>query len=329
MRALGERSAGAARAFVAAFDVKGACRALERAGAQAHCVHSSGYPATLLELGDPPAVLYARGDAGRLRSLSTGPAATVVGTRRPSAHGLEVAHGLGRGLSAAGVTVVSGLALGIDAAAHRGALEAGPGVIAVLACGVDVAYPRANRDLYDAIVGRGAVVSELPPGAAPMKWSFPARNRIMAALGGITVVVEATEPSGSLITAAHAADLDRPIGAVPGHVTAGRAAGGNRLLRDGAAVIRGAADVLDELFGIGGPAGRLPVADPDRGAPADASLEPGLRRVLEEVEQGAGVEAIAEATGLGPAEVRSSLGRLELMGLISRAGLASYVRRVA
>lgn len=321
--AVGEDSTGATRRLLAGFDVHAARLVLESAGAHAYCLHSPGYPSALLALGDPPAVLYVRGEAGGLHALAASPAATVVGTRRPSAHGLEVAHGLGRGLSAAGVTVVSGLALGIDAEAHRGALEAGAGVVAVLACGADVPYPRANRDLYDEIVRRGAVVSELPPGVPPMKWSFPARNRIMAALGGITVVVEAAEPSGSLITAAHATDLDRPVGAVPGHVTAGRAAGGNRLLRDGAAVIRGAADVLDELFGVSGRAGELPIAV------ADSSLEPDLRQVLDEVEQGASVAAIAEATGLAPAKVRSSLGRLELMGLICRAGLASYVRTVA
>ena len=319
------RGAAAARCFLASFDDEGARRALRSAEIQATCIHRGGYPPKLLELADPPAVLYARSDARRLETLLCPPAATIVGTRRPSAHGLEVARGLGRGLAAAGVTVVSGLALGIDAAAHRGAVDGGDGVIAVLACGVDVSYPQANRGLYERIAERGAVVSELPPGVPPMRWSFPARNRIMAALGGITVVVEAAEPSGSLITAVHAEDLNRPVGAVPGHVTAARAAGSNRLLRDGAVVIRGAVDVLDELFDVG----RHAAAGHTLAADGAGSLDPRLRQVLDGVEGGGGVEAIAGATGLAPADVRASLGRLELMGLIARAGLASYVRTVA
>jgi DNA protecting protein DprA len=271
---------------------------------------------------------------------------------------------LGRGLCAAGVTVVSGLALGVDAAAHRGALAAGDAAIAVLACGADVAYPPSHRGLYERIRSRGVVVSELPPGTPPMRWSFPARNRLMAALGELTVVVEAKERSGSLITATFAEQLGRDVGAVPGQVTGKRAAGSNRLLRDGARVIRGPEDVLDELFGIGegaavGPSGddRRPVdateaaqdgakragvnGDGEAGelrrrrehlaaaleAPSGArDLEPRARRVLEAVEAGHGVEAIGAAARLSAAEVRAALGRLELVGLVARDGLGTYQR---
>jgi DNA protecting protein DprA len=175
----------------------------------------------------------------------------------------KVAHALGRGLAAAGVTVVSGLALGIDAAAHRGALAAGGEPLGVLAGGVDVPYPRRNRALHAHVHADGVLVSELPPAHRPQRWSFPARNRIMAALGRLTVVVEAAESSGTLITAEFAAQLGRELGAVPGHVTAQGAAGSNRLLREGAAVIRSPEDALDELLGVGAVAG-LYGGDPAR-----------------------------------------------------------------
>ena len=175
----------------------------------------------------------------------------IVGTRNPSPYGREVAHSLGRGLGAAGVPVVSGLALGIDATAHRGCLAGGGLPVAVLACGPDVAYPRRHRALHRDVCARGAVLSELPPGVQPFRWSFPARNRIMAGLARMTVVVEAADPSGSLITSDFARDLGRSVAAVPGHVTARMARGTNGLLRDGAVPVTGPADVLDELFGAG------------------------------------------------------------------------------
>ncbi len=185
---------------------------------------------------------------------------TIVGARRATSYGREVARELGRELAAAGMVVVSGLAFGIDACAHRGALDAGR-TIAVLGCGPDIAYPAAHRSLWRQICEKGLVISELPPGAAPWRWTFPARNRIMAALAGMTVVVEAAARSGSLITADLAADLGRDLGAVPGPVTSRASAGPNNLLAGGACVVRDAQDVLDAMLGAG--AKRL-----DRGGPA-------------------------------------------------------------
>ena len=175
---------------------------------------------------------------------------TIVGARRATSYGREVARELGRELAAAGMIVVSGLAFGIDGCAHRGALDAGR-TIAVLGCGPDVAYPSSHRTLWRRICETGLVISEFPPGATPWRWTFPARNRIMAALSGMTVVVEAATRSGSLITTDLAADLGRDLGAVPGPVTSRASAGPNGLLASGAHLVRDAQDVLDAMLGPG------------------------------------------------------------------------------
>ena len=326
IKAVGEAWAERARRELKAFDADTARRATEDAGLFALCRHDPSYPAPLTDLEDAPAVLYGAGSQARLGELVAEPSVAIVGARRASAYGLEVARELARGLSAARVTVVSGMALGIDAAAHRGALDAEGNTIAVLACGAERAYPRTNRALYDRIVERGVVLAELPPRTDPRKWTFPARNRIMAGLTGVTVVVEAAERSGSLITASFAQDLGREVAAVPGRVTARMAAGSNRLLYDGAHLVRDAADVLDLLFGAGGWERRDIEPKP---APAGSPpLDTDLRRVLDAVEAGHSVEAAASAAGLAPSEVRAALGRLELMGLVRRDGLGSYERAV-
>ena len=316
--AVAGRRAQAARRLLEDFDGARAYADLEQRGLSALCTHCDGYPAKLLGLSDAPAVLYIAGDSG---ALAAEPMACVVGARRASSYALEVAHELGRGLASAGVTVVSGLALGIDAAAHRGALAGTGPTVAVLASGVDRPYPRTNRVLYERVRERGVAVSEMPPGQPAFRWSFPARNRIMAGLCTMTVVVEAGDPSGSLITAHFALDLGRDVGAVPGWVTSRKAAGSNRLLREGASVVRGVDDVLDDLYGVG--AGARP-----RGALSSPPLEPTLRRVLDGVEAGEGAEAIGRSAGVSAAAARAALGRLESLGFVSRDGLGSYQRAV-
>lgn len=314
--------ADAAREFLRGFVAERARESIATAGITPICQHAEEYPDGLRQPTDRPSVIYSTADRSRFRELLSEPAATVVGTRQASPYAGEVAAELGRGLTAAGVAVVSGLALGIDACAHRGVLDRGGRPIAVLACGADIAYPARHRILYRRIRESGVVLSELPPGSRPFRWSFPARNRIMAALGQITVVVEAADPSGSLITAGFAAELGRTVGAVPGAVTSRKAAGTNRLLRDGAATIRGTEDVLDEMFGAGnGPAG------PRRPPPArEAALPPGLRVVLDGVEIGESAGQIAARTGMSAAAVRAALGELELEGLIVAGGLGGYQR---
>ena len=198
----------------------------------------------------PPALLFAIGDLGLLDTLRVEPAVAIVGARRASPYGLEMSYALGRGLGAAGVTVVSGLALGIDAAAHRGCLDAGGRPIAVLAGGPDIPYPRTHARLHERIRARGLVVAELPPGQRPHRWGFPARNRIMAGLAATTVVVEAAAESGSMITATLAEQLGRTVAAVPGRATSPRWPRGPTLCsRTARWWSRGAQDLLDDLFG--------------------------------------------------------------------------------
>jgi DNA processing protein len=303
----------AAYAYLESFDPTRARELLEAAGVGSACIHGGAYPDVLSDLTDAPAALFHVGRCELLAGVDTEPAATVVGTRRASPYGLGVAHELGRGLGAAGITVVSGLALGVDAAAHRGALEVGGGTVAVLACGPDVPYPRRHSELHRQIRVEGLVVSEMPPGTPAYRWSFPARNRVMAALGRVTIVVEAGEHSGTLITAEVAQDIGRTVAAVPGRVTSRMAAGGNRLLREGAAVVRDAQDALDELLGVGA---RAAVE------PASASLDP----LLDAVEAGLDIDDICAAAVVTAGEARAGLAGLEAKGLVRRHGLAAWER---
>ena len=285
--------------------------AIERAGLHALCCHDERYPPALAELPDAPAVLYVAGDLGSFLALVEAgrPSVAVVGARRASSYGLEVARGLGRGLASADATVVSGMALGIDSAAHVGALEAGAPTIAVLAAGADRPYPASKRRLYGEICRRGAVVSELPPRSAVHRWCFPARNRLIAALAQVTVVVEAMERSGSLITAEFARDLGRDVGAVPGPVTSPLSRGPNALLADGAHVIRGAEDALDLACGVG---------SWQRRQPAQAIVPDHLRALHQAVCEGARTPDALVERGFSVTVVLAGLAELELGGHLRR-----------
>jgi DNA processing protein len=308
-----------ALAFLDGFDVRCERERLTRSGLVAVCGHADAYPPLLRELEDPPAVLFGAGRAEVLALLADQPAVTVVGTRRASPYGTEVAYALGRGLGASGVPVVSGLALGVDGTAHRGCLD-GRGVpVAVVASGPDVIYPRRHRSLHARVREAGLVLAELPPGTEPYRWSFPARNRIMAGLAHLTLVVEAADPSGSLITADFAKDLGRCVAAVPGRVTSSVARGTNNLLKDGATPISGTEDVLDELFGVG----VRRVRDNDQGSEPD---DPLLARVLDAAEACDSVESVARATGQSAAGTRAALGRLEAEGYLIRRDLGGWER---
>jgi DNA processing protein len=289
---------------------------LRAAHCWAACRHGELYPDSLRDAADAPWALIGRGDPGLLVGLEPFGAVTVVGARRATSYGREVARELGRELAAAGLVVVSGLAFGIDACAHRGALDGGR-TIAVLGCGADVAYPASHRSLWRRICEQGLVISELPPGAAPWKWTFPARNRIMAALAGMTVVVEAAIRSGSLITADLAADLGRDLGAVPGPVTSRASAGPNNLLAGGACVVRDAQDVLDAMLGAG--AQRLERTGPP--------LTPDLAAVLAAVDAGAdNGDAVAAALDLSGPAAGAALARLELLGYLTCSQVGTYSR---
>jgi DNA processing protein len=226
-----------------AFDRNAEIKALSRVGAVAVPIHSAAYPARLADLSDPAPLLLVRGDVGVLSELSV----AIVGARAATVYGKQIARGLAADLAREGVVIVSGLARGIDAEAHWGALEAGGRTIAVQACGIDQIYPKEHRALADRIAANGAVVSELPLGEPPLRPYFPLRNRLISGLSAAVVVVEARERSGSLITANHAANQGRDVFAVPGPITAPTSAGTNRLIRDGAYVVLGPDEICSEL----------------------------------------------------------------------------------
>lgn len=324
----------------------GAVRAvLDRLGARQVCPGDQTYPAQLLDLPDPPACLFVLGEAPNPPSL----AVAIVGARRSSTYGREVAEGLGRGLAAAGVTVVSGAALGIDAAAHRGALSSGgwawmdqgdgpptmPGrfpTLAVLGSGIDVFHPPSNRPLIQRVGEVGAVLSEYPPGVPAMPWRFPARNRLVAGLSRAVVVVEGAPGSGSMITAEFALELGREVFAVPGPVTSPLAAVPNQLIREGASLARGPEDVLEAL-GVDPPV--APAVSGGSGSAVEPGLDPAQslppaeRRVLEAVTgESVTVDAVAAGAGLMVGEALSALVALELRGLV-REVAGRYERTAA
>jgi DNA processing protein len=312
--------AGAARPAVEreydGFDARAAAARCRAAGVETVCRCDPGYPRRLTAPPGSPAVLHVAGGRERFAALLTADAVSIVGARRGSAYGLEVARSLGRGLAAAGLTVVSGMALGIDSAAHAGALESTGATVAVLPCGAERPYPASKRGLYRRIIETGVAVSEQPPGSESRRWGFPARNRIIAGLSAMTVVVEAGERSGSLITAAVAEDLGRVLGAVPGRVTSALSVGTNGLLARGARVVRDAGDVLDAIFGAG--VRTAPAPGPAPSLPAE------LRGLLEAVRAGCDTLGALVGSGRSVEPTLTGLGALELGGHIRRGAGGRY-----
>jgi DNA processing protein len=289
---------------------------VEAANAWAVCRHDGAYPRSLEDSAEAPALLTGCGDHALLGTLTGEPVVTMVGSRRASAYGKGVATEIALLVARADICVVSGMATGIDAESHRGALEGDGITVAVLANGPETPYPKGKRRLHRELIERGLVLSEALPGAMPWRWRFPARNRIMAALGQMTTVVEAAARSGSLITAEMAGDLGRQVGAVPGPVTSWLSAGTNKLLADGAVVVRGAEDILDAVLGPGR-------AVPSTGTELDAEL----RAVLEAVERGARTpDAIARTGAARPANAAAALAQLELLGYARSDPAGRYER---
>ena len=283
-------------------------RDLDARGISCVTMSDEAYPSRLRELHDPPLALFALGPAASALDLALRSAA-IVGSRRAAEAGLRLAERLAGAVAAAGGVVISGLALGIDAAAHEGALAtAGGPTIAVLGCGVDVPYPRRNRSVYRKIAESGLIISEYPPGTPPAPWRFPARNRLIAALAEVTVVVEARARSGALITADHALDLGRDVVAVPGSPGVASSAGTNGLLKSGAGLIEGPDDLCAWL-GLDPPEPpRPPESEGDRRLLAALSEEP------------AHPDALSAALGLDAAPVVAALTRLQLAGRASPDG---------
>jgi DNA processing protein len=265
----------------------------------------------LLHLHDPPPILYSAGSMALLDK----PVVAIVGTRRATAYGERVARQLGSTYGRAGATVMSGMAVGIDAAAHRGAMEANGATAAVLGTGIDVAYPASHRGLHARIARDGLLLSEFQPGDKASAGSFPRRNRIIAALAKLTIVVEAPERSGALITADHALSLGRTVAAVPGALDSPQSAGSNALLRDGASFIGSMAEALS-LAGLESqPTLREPELDPDQ------------RAVWHALGAGAlALEALASRASLPARRAMVAITTLELAGLVE-CELTGVVRR--
>jgi DNA processing protein len=268
-----------------------------------------GYPPRLAEIVDPPIVLWA---AGRSAALAN-PAVAIVGSRHASPAGLATARRLGRDLARAGLTVVSGLALGIDAAAHEGALDGGGQTVAVLGCGVDVVYPRQHGQLISRIRTSGCVVSELPPATPPLPRHFPLRNRVISGLSLVVVVVEAAERSGSLITARTALEQGRDVLAVPGPVVSGCHRGCHALIKDGAGLVETADDVLATL-GWRGPGSRVGAAAGEGLAGQMVAGEP------------VSLDDLAARAGRPAADVLADLGVLEVEGVVARMAGGLFVK---
>lgn len=287
-------------------DVVGAARTIRRGGPE--------YPTLLLAMHDPPESLHCAGQVGLLR----GPAVAVVGSRKATPQGRAMAEHLGAGLAGRGIVVVSGCAIGIDAAAHRGALAAGGPTVAVLGGGLDVAAPPSNRGLAARIAREGCLVTEFPPGMPPLKHHFPRRNRIIAGLARITVVVEAADRSGALSTARHALAAGREVMAVPGHPLLPNSGGVNGLLMDGAHPVRAVEDVLHQLGDLpglvaGGKGGQASQAarEPEEGPPRSPRQR--LQVALGQAPLPA--EHLADAARVPLVVALAALTELELLGL--------------
>lgn len=283
------------------------------------------YPEWLAEIHDPPPALFLKG-ATPLSEIMQQPRVAIVGARVASRYGLDAAASIARGLSRYGVCVVSGMALGIDAAAHTGSLERPGRSLAVLGCGPDVVYPASNRALHASLLERGLVISEYPPRTQPMPWRFPARNRIMAGLTNAVIVVEARAKSGSLITAEFALDEGREVFAVPGSIFSKLSAGPHALIRSGAAAVTSAEDVLENL-GLELDQQSLPLEDAHMATEALAGLSEEEHRLFLALEAlPSHPDQLASRARLDGASTAAALISLELKGLARLDAGRGYCR---
>lgn len=295
-------------------DTAAAVAALRSSAARLVAFGEPDYPAALADLHDPPAGLFLRGaTVPGNGEWAARPVLAVVGARNCSPAGREIAHELARAVAAAGGWVVSGAARGIDSAAHRGALAAGGPTAAILGSGIDVPYPTAHRSLIESIAATGAVISEYPPGTPAEPFRFPARNRIVAGLSRALLVVEGATGSGSMISADHALEIGRDVLAVPGPITSPLSEVPLALIREGATLIRGPADLLAEL-------GLEEAAAPARSGHEDPVVSGDEAAVLERLAAPAPADALGVSTGLPLPRVMAALAGLEVRGLVRRSG---------
>ena len=279
------------------------------------------YPRLLREISDPPPLLFVHGNPGLLAE----PQLAIVGSRNPSADGEQNAREFSRHLAAAGLAITSGLALGIDAAAHRGALDVAGSTLAVTGTGLDRVYPASHRDLAHAIAEGGALVSEFPPGTPPLPENFPRRNRLISGLSLGVLVVEAALRSGSLITARLAAEQGREVFAIPGSIHNPLARGCHAVIRQGAKLVETAQDIIEEL----GPLAGVTLATPPAGESVTdpAELDADYRQLLDQLGHGPlAVDQLVDRSGLTAEAVSSMLLIMELQGLVASVPGGRYVR---
>ena len=325
---IGDKTASEMAAALRAVDIRRELELIESFGVTPVPLGSPGYPPPLLPLTTAPPLLYFRGAWTDADTNAVG----IVGSRSCTSYGKRVAAEIARGLARAGVTVVSGLARGIDGAAHRGALEAGGRTIAVLAGGLSGIYPPEHAELADQVVAAGALVTETPMTVAPQPGMFPARNRIISGLSRGVVVVEANIKSGALITVDHALEQGKEVFAVPGPTDSPASAGCLELIRKGARLVRNAADILDDLKGIATPEWKpAPVEQPtlfvEPPPPPPANLEPTHQAVWDQLASKRHADELTRDTGLGAGELAKALMQLELKRLVRRLPGNYYERR--
>ena len=312
---LSRAAAGGLLAFSAWDRLADEMHRIREAGVRLVRYSDASYPERLRAIPDPPAVLYVRGSPETVAY----PAVGVVGSRAPSDYGRESARLLCRGLAGAGIAVVSGMARGIDGEAHEAALSRGGGTVAVLGSGVDVPYPPEHRDLCRRIVEGGAVLSEHPLGTAPLPHHFPARNRIISGLSLGVVVVEATERSGSLITARWALEQGREVFAVPGPAGASRSRGPHRLIREGAKLVEDVADIIEEIAPQLAHASPPVSAEPEGSSGGKFPLGGAAGTILRDLEAGPlPMDDVIRRTGLSAPQVCEVLLEMELQGLLKQ-----------
>jgi len=330
---IGEKLAESFAETLRKVDVKPELERLAKYGVRPVPLGDPAYPPPLAAVVNPPPLLYFRGewtpqDAGCI---------AIVGSRSCTSYGKKLAEQIARGLVRAGVTVASGLARGIDGAAHRATLDAGGRTLAVLAGGLADIYPPEHADLANEVAGRGALISETPMTVAPQPGMFPARNRIISGLSRAVIVVEANARSGALITARHALEQGREVFAVPGNVDSAASAGCLELIRSGARLVRGPDDVLEDLKGLAAPVAEKPrpataalfESAPAPEAPAEPppNLEPAQRAIWDLLEAKRHADELTRATGLSVSDLSRALTHLELKRLIRRLPGNFYERR--
>ena len=325
-------AAGAAKGFIGwvhsrtKHDLSADLRWLERPDCCFLGCTDARYPALLAAIADPPTGLYVRGDAATLAS----PQLAIVGSRNPTPSGRENAHRFAGDLSRAGLTITSGLALGVDAAGHRGALDAEGPTVAVCGTGLDASYPRANAALADEIAARGALASEFPPGSPPLRSNFPRRNRIISGLSAGVLVVEAAVRSGSLITARLAAEQGREVFALPGSIHNELAGGCHQLIRQGAQLVENVAEILIEIRALTGALQQASGPNAGRAGRKNsgAALDKEYEILLDALGfEPASVDSLIARSGLGADAVASMLLILELEGRIESYPGGLYVQR--